>query len=69
LGCDTWLDLSTYDFGSKTKERLRHASNWLGKYGFEVREGSFIEDVKVEKIRALSAAWFTSRRSRKAVYF
>ena len=69
MGCDTRLDLADYDFGGKKKERLRHATNWLGKHDFEVREGTFAHDVPVEKIRALSKSWFTSRRGTKAVYF
>ena len=69
MGCDTRLDLADYDFGGKKKERLRHATNWLGKHGYEVREGTFSGDLAVEQILALSEAWFRSRRSKKAVYF
>ncbi len=69
MGCDTRLELADYDFGGKKKERLRHATNWLGKHNFDVREGTFARDVAVEKIRALSKTWFTSRRAKRAVYF
>lgn len=69
MGCDTRLDLADYNFGGKKKERLRHATNWLGKHNFEVREGTFARDVPVEKIRDLSEEWFTSRRAKQPVYF
>lgn len=69
MGCDTRLELADYRFSGKKKERLRHATNWLAKHGFEVREGTYAEDVDVQSIIELSEAWFDSRRSRKAVYF
>ena len=69
MGCDTRLDLADYDFGGKKKERLRHATNWLGKHHFEVREGTFAREVSVEKIRELSSTCFTSRRAKRPVYF
>ena len=69
MGCDTRLELAGYSFGGKKKERLRHATNWLGKHGFQVREGTYADDVDVQQIIELSEEWFKSRRSRKAVYF
>ena len=69
MGCDTRLDLAGYDFAGKKKERLRHATNWLSKHGYQVREASFADDVDVDGIRALSESWFRSRRWKKAVYF
>ena len=69
MGYDTRLELADYDFGGKRKERLRHATNWLGKHHYEVREGAFSHGISVEKIRDLSKAWFTSRPGSKAVYF
>jgi lysylphosphatidylglycerol synthetase-like protein (DUF2156 family) len=69
MGCDTRLELAGYDFAGKKKERLRHATNWLQKHGFDVREATFADDVTVEQVEALSEAWFRGRRSRKAVYF
>jgi lysylphosphatidylglycerol synthetase-like protein (DUF2156 family) len=68
MGCDTRLDLPGYDFVGKKKDRLRHATNWLDKHGYTVREGTFARDVAVEEILALSEAWFRGRRSKKAVY-
>jgi len=69
MGCDTRLELADYNFGGKKKERLRHATNWLGKHNYEVREGTFADDVSADTIRSLSEKWFTSRRSKRAVYF
>ena len=69
IGNDTRLDLADYSFGGKKKERLRHATNWLGKHGFKVLEGTYADDVDVQQIVDLSEKWFESRRSRKAVYF
>ncbi len=69
MGCDTRLDLPDYDFKGKKKERLRHASNWLGKHGFSVREGTYADDVDVEKIRVLSEVWQASRQTKRTVSF
>ena len=69
MGYDTRLALAEYSFGGKKKERLRHATNWLGKHGYEVREGTYQSEVDVQQIVELSEKWFASRRSRKSVYF
>jgi phosphatidylglycerol lysyltransferase len=73
MGVDTRLDLAGYDFAGPRKERLRHASNWLAKHHFSVREATFggdhAERVDVEEIRNLSAVWQASRRIRGNVRF
>lgn len=69
LGCDTRLELASYDFTGKKKERLRHATNWLTKHEFVVREGTFADNVDVEEIRALSTAWQATRQTKRTVRF
>ena len=69
MGCDTRLELADYTFAGKKKERLRHATNWLGKHGFEIREGTYANNIDVQEIIRLSEHWFESRRTKKAVYF
>ncbi len=69
IGVDTRLELADYNFAGKKKERLRHATNWLTKNHFEIREGSFARDINVEEIRVLSDSWQASRRIRGTVRF
>ncbi|QEG37636.1 DUF2156 domain-containing protein [Bythopirellula goksoeyrii] len=69
MGCDTRLDLASYSFAGKKKERLRHATNWLAKHSYEIREGTFASDVSVSEIRELSARWQAERRTTRDVYF
>ncbi len=69
MGCDTRLDLANYDFGGKKKERLRHATNWLAKHHFTIREGTFASNVDVSEIRALSNTWQTTRQTKRTVRF
>ena len=69
MGCDTRLELAEYSFSGRKKERLRHATNWLAKHNFSIREGTYAEDIDVEKIRALSTTWQASRRTRRTVSF
>ena len=69
MGCDTRLDLVRYDFAGKKKERLRHASNWLNKHNYVVREGTFASDVSEDEIRRLSDQWQAERRTTRDVYF
>lgn len=69
MGCDTQLALAEYTFAGKKKERLRHATNWLAKHGFAVREGTYQADIDVEQIRALSECWQASRQTKRSVWF
>lgn len=69
MGCDTRLELADYTFAGKKKERLRHATNWLAKHDFSVREGTYAQDIDVEQIRTLSKTWQASRRTKKTVSF
>ena len=69
LGWDTRIELAGYDFAGKKKERLRHATNWLSKHDFVVREGTFAKDFDVEEIRALSQTWQATRRTKRTVRF
>jgi len=69
MGCDTQLELAGYNFAGKKKERLRHATNWLAKHDFAVREGTYAKDINVETIRTLSDTWQSSRRTRRTVSF
>ncbi|MEM8945239.1 MAG: DUF2156 domain-containing protein [Planctomycetota bacterium] len=69
MGCDTRLNLATYDFTGRKKERLRHATNWLAKHDYVVREGTYANDVDVERIRLLSETWQASRQTTRSVHF
>ena len=69
MGCDTRLDLADYRFTGKKKERLRHATNWLAKHDFEIRSGTYAEDIDLEEIRRLSETWQTTRQTRHLVHF
>lgn len=69
MGIDTRLELAGYDFTGKSKERLRHATNWIAKHGFTVREASFGHDVAESDVRAISRAWQAGRRTTREVYF
>ena len=78
MGCDTRIELAYYDFNGKRKERLRHATNWLEKHGYAVREGRFalngdggdgVIHVDAEEIGELSAEWQQTRRIRGTVRF
>lgn len=69
MGCDTRIDLAGYDFKGKKKERLRHATNWLAKNDFAAVEGTYADDIDVDKIRQLSEIWQSSRRTTKSVHF
>ncbi len=69
MGYDTRLDLAAYDFTGKQKERLRHATNWLAKHNYTVREGSFADDISEKEIRQLSDKWQADRRTTRDVYF
>ncbi|TWU30285.1 phosphatidylglycerol lysyltransferase domain-containing protein [Bythopirellula polymerisocia] len=69
MGCDTRLELANYDFAGKQKERLRHATNWLAKHNYKVREGAFAQDVSQSEIRRLSEQWQAERRTTRDVYF
>lgn len=69
MGCDTRLDLANYNFAGKKKERLRHATNWLDKHNYKVREAIFARDVSESEICQLSTKWQSARRTTRDVYF
>ena len=69
MGCDTRLDLASYSFSGRKKERLRHATNWLKKNRFTVHEGTYADDIDVEQIRQLSEIWQASRQTKRLVHF
>jgi len=56
FGYDTVLNLGTYDFRGKTKEKIRYAENWLKRRNFRMFERSGAE-VPTEDIAQLSASW------------
>ncbi|QEG24049.1 phosphatidylglycerol lysyltransferase domain-containing protein [Mariniblastus fucicola] len=68
LGFDSRLDLDSYDFAGKEKERFRYASNWLNRRGFEIRELELTDDVQGE-IRDLNEQWIGTRTVRKETAF
>jgi phosphatidylglycerol lysyltransferase len=38
MGFDTRLDLASYSFSGKEKERFRYAANWLARHGYRIEE-------------------------------
>lgn len=69
LGHDTRIDLADYNFTGRKKERLRHATNWLTKHNFSIREGTYAEEIRVEEIEELSHTWRDTRQTTRWVHF
>jgi lysylphosphatidylglycerol synthetase-like protein (DUF2156 family) len=61
MGPDTWLDLTTYDFGGGKKENLRKALHRMTRGGFVTRESS-IAEVGIEEVTAVSEIWHRTRQ-------
>lgn len=61
MGVDTTLDLPQYSFGGKSMERIRYASNWLKKHGYQIEELGYTE-IDAQAAVNVSQAW---RRSMK----
>lgn len=60
MGIDTTIDLGTYDFRGKEKERLRYASNWLTRRGYSIVEHHDVAEVK-RATEMISDNWRQSR--------
>ena len=68
IGTDTRLDLGEWTFGGKQREWLRYADNWMTRRGYEIREGSFVENPAA--IEHVSESWRKTRTvKRKEVRF
>lgn len=68
LGFDSRLDLASYDFSGKEKERFRYASNWLHRRGFEVRELDMTPEV-TDRVKLLSDSWMKTRSVKRETAF
>jgi lysylphosphatidylglycerol synthetase-like protein (DUF2156 family) len=69
MGYDTHLDLQTYDFSGKSKEKLRYAANWLKRRDYDLVELSG-EQIPIEDINSVSEGWRGTRTvSRHEVQF
>ena len=60
LGFDTALDLASYDFSGREKERIRHAAHWLQRHGYSIVEPDELPDPH-GALAALSARWRDTR--------
>lgn len=56
MGVDTRIELQSYDFSGKAKERFRYASNWLTKRNYSVQELPFAA-VPREQVEAIVETW------------
>lgn len=68
LGFDSRIDLGSYDFTGKEKERFRYAANWLKRRGFEICEMELTPTVLAE-VKMLSERWMKTRKVRKETAF
>jgi len=68
MGVDTRLDLPTYDFRGKEKERFRYGANWLASHGYRVVDDA-AEPLANEEMVAVTTAWRATRPTRREVIF
>jgi lysylphosphatidylglycerol synthetase-like protein (DUF2156 family) len=61
MGVDTTLDLPQYSFAGKSMERIRYASNWLKKHGYQIAELTFA-DIDPEAAVDVSQQWRKSMK-------
>ena len=63
MGPEVWIDLPTYTFIGEKKKVLRQAYNRMVERGFVTRECT-LEEVGIDRIKALSGAWRQTRTIR-----
>lgn len=68
LGHDSRIDLASYDFAGKEKERFRYSANWLKRRGYEIRELDLNSDV-ISEVKRLSDCWMETRNVKKETSF
>jgi len=56
MGVETHLPLATYNFDGKHKERIRYASNWLNRRGYEIIEADF-DQIDPNDVKSVSDSW------------
>ncbi|GEM_PF-627800 len=64
MGIDTTLHLKDYSFAGKAMERIRYASNWLKKRGYQIIEADY-KQIQAAEVQAVSDQWRTTRRVRR----
>lgn len=68
LGNDSRIDLESYNFAGKEKERFRYAANWLNRRKYEVCELEYDADV-IREVKRLSESWMRTRKVSKETAF
>lgn len=56
MGVETHLPLGDYNFDGKHKERIRYASNWLNRRGYQIVESNF-DEMDTEEVKSVSDGW------------
>lgn len=64
MGVDTTLLLNEYSFAGKSMERIRYASNWLHKRGYQIQELDY-HQIDPREVAAVSDHWRSTRRVRR----
>lgn len=68
IGIDTRLDLTSWTFAGRQREWLRYGDNWISRRGYQIREGSFVDERGA--VEHVSESWRKTRRvKRKEVRF